>query len=89
MKIEFASGPGIEIQNEHIKNISDLPLAPQVPLTGLVDEFGFETSPGEKNKEISPEDFTLVRYLLEHLQEHTNSNGIHRVLTDLLERLGK
>lgn len=61
----------------------------QVPLTGLVDEFGFEIPKGEAAAPIKPEDLTLIRGFLGNLKDQTLSRSIHRVLTDLLERLPK
>ncbi len=64
-------------------------LAAQVPLAGLVDEFGFEIPKGETASPVTVEDFKLIRGFLGNLKDQTLSRSIHRVLTDLLERLPK
>ena len=65
---------------------NNLLVVPNVPLTGLVDQYGHEILPTPLAA-ISPEDMELVKRFLGTLRDSTQSRSIHRVLVDLLGRL--
>jgi len=64
-------------------------LEPKVPLSGMVDQFGFPLPAGETTKAITSSDIEKVRGFLGSLKDSTLSRSTFKELQDLLERLPK